>query len=198
MPRQLKPYKVDEFTHYKSGWRVDIMLDRNDRTFFAVVQGKRVGAADAAECTKLAKALCDELCILDWHKYIIVNLRSGTRFEFREQRLDDEPVIGLDFETVTLASKPGTPGEWIKLDTRFPNGIESVRDHWGGNPGDKSATQVVIDYTPEAEAALKSMQQAIIVLKKKLSDFLQHKDLPARLASCAAQMLITDGKRGKA
>lgn len=200
MPRQLKPYKVDEFTHQKSGWRVDVMLDRQDKTFFAIVQGKRVGATDAAECTKLAKALCDELCVLDWRKYIIVDLTSK-RLGYNggaDHRLDDDPVIGLEFEVVTLAPKPGKPGAWVRLDHTWRDGTECVRDHWGGNPGDKGETRVVIDHTPEAEAALESMQQAIVALKKKLSDFLQHKDLPARLASCAAQMLITDGKRGKA
>lgn len=48
MPRSLKPQKVDTYVDHKRRVEIDLMLDRNENTFFAEVQLEKIEADSCA------------------------------------------------------------------------------------------------------------------------------------------------------
>ena len=70
MPRTLKPQKIDEILDPKTNMRLAIMLDRNDNTFFAEMNGQEVRDPTANGCKSKAWALLKAMTQLTFRKVV--------------------------------------------------------------------------------------------------------------------------------
>lgn len=104
MSRTLKPMKVDVFQDYKKRITVEIMLDRNTKTFFAEFNGKKFEAPDAAGVERQVKDAVDSSTPIAWVRVIQLSCddreetASGwTRYGNRRKNGGHECELKFDF-----------------------------------------------------------------------------------------------------
>lgn len=121
MARQLKPLKVDEVYSPKFRVRVEIMLDRNTKTFYAEYKGQKVTGGVCFDVKNETAKLIERLSTLHWRKVISLTSMQET---FRT----DFTYVGVKAKRFEIAENPNRPGHWLRRDFEPEEDREFVED----------------------------------------------------------------------
>jgi hypothetical protein len=198
MPRKLKPYKVDEVLNPKTGIKVDIMLDRNDKVFFGMVGPTRIEAPTAEECEKAVRKALRDYTGLEWQSFIIVDSEGGESHWRTSGHETRNANVSLRFHRLYGAKT--VDGTWVQkpFEEDAPGGsyhfdAEHYMRRWWR--GDDEST---IPYTDEAWATLNTMRDRIEGIAEFLKELIGRKDFAALLNNPKSDLLLGSGqKRGK-
>jgi len=130
MVRQLKPYKVDTVVHNESGLKADVMLDRNDNTFFAKLMGDTYEDETAAGVKgKLWEAM-GAWEPPKWRQIILVEFEGN---EYSGWRHDDYPngcELRFSFDRREVSTKASGTEMYRPFLPRGPKFGEEEPNDW--------------------------------------------------------------------
>lgn len=208
-PKKLKPYVVDRVDDYSTKTKVDILLDREAKDFFAVIGLEEVRAPTAKECAKLARAELYRQRQFSWKK--MIEVRTGQRYSHHETDDSRDADLMLSFERFeqtqkadgTLLERPyRSPAEDAKetaaregFDPAKPFEAVRVSGPLGTNEklrGDDVSTShrtgSLLPYSDEAWTTLLRLKKTINEVRKKLEELLSQKNIEANLAKALLTM----------
>ena len=194
MARKLKPYKVDQVHNEKTRITVEIMLDRETNTFFAMIGATKIEKDTAKECRDAVWVMLRDYTGLEWSSYIIIE----------HDYWDGRASVGLHEQTrgeVTLAfhrlhGAKISDKRWTSVP--FEEDLPSKTYHFGQDHymhgWDRSDDECVIPYSEEAWATLNLMIAKINELSNWLGKFTKRDDLIKLLSNPIGIPLLEDGK----
>jgi hypothetical protein len=181
MSRSLKPLKIEEVWDHKTGLHTDLLLDRNNKVFYGMVNAERVEAPTAVDCKKLLLEKLKPLN-LEWIREIRIDTEKGHYY----QDGSTSAHMKLSFSRHEYAISPtGAELErefWTEED-------EAHKDDdywtWKGKRDRREAgtdiknngkffkyTGVKIPYSEAAWASLLAIRGAIVAAHEKLNELL--------------------------
>lgn len=188
MPRKLKPYLISEVTDKESGHKIQVMLDRNDKKFFADVLGTHIEDPTAEGCQQRAMAHIKTKTDLVWHK--IIEVRSCGYYT---------KGVELTYEVHEFAEKVSkqsgqsfnyTKRQLIHHCNKTDPITYSYQDFCKPQHVPESGI-FVFPWSEEMEAALKDTQARIKELREKLKQILGQKDAAEHLSKIGWDLLTT-------
>ena len=196
MPRVLKPVKVDSVHHDRLGVRVDIMLDRNNNTFFAEYTTITVRAKSADECKREAWKLIESQAVLEFRKIIQINrLQPFCR--------DGSAFVGMEFSRHDIAPSSGYPNHWVERHwveegEEMPKDWKIwISDYSGCKPGStepgfnrqtNTAHACCVPYSKEAWIALEALEANIRRACAQLDEMMKDPEFNSKLQLIAAKL----------
>lgn len=198
MARALKPLKVDSVHSDKAKATVEVFLDRNENTFFATVQGKKLTAPTVEEVKKKTREMLTAWKPLEWKQVIQLrvddwDLHSGQGGYVPERRAH----LSFRFERKEIAESFSGAG-W--LERPFP---EDKGEHaearveadplYYSQTCRKDELEDQIPYSDEAWAVLMGLIDATEKAKEKLKAMFDPKTQGRLLLQLAGQPLLGAG-----
>lgn len=224
MARQLKPQKVDYVGDSKTGQHVDIMLDRNENTFFAKVGDERVTDNTANGCKEKARKLLQTLRDFDWKPYIWVQppeeKERGSYWGGGRNAVSKmETKLVFQFWRAEIAQRPD--GNWVERQFLDENGLadddsrdlaeqhlkdraesnrsdrtsgDDIHNHWPQH--EKTYGTIKLPYNPAIWAALMAVKDRIEQARTQLDDIVKSDQFENRLLLVAKNLkLLPEGKK---
>ena len=188
MPRKLKPYLVSHVKDATTGNTFDIMLDREDKVFFAHVLGERIEAATAEDCEKLALEHIKTTTKMEWKKIIQVNTPSRHSSEIQlsfdvheiAKKVLSDTSVRCNHTKRTLRPTPGPTA----ADTHY------YQDFYAPETRPEAGI-FVFSWSEELEAALKDIQRHIKETRKAIEQALSQKNAAEHLSKIGWGILTT-------
>ncbi len=192
MARKLKPYKVDQVVNQTTGIKVDIMLDREDKTFFGMVGESRIGAQTAKECMGKVRELLKDFTGMVWEPYIVVSSSGGSSHHTYDGHQSENASVQLVFHRLLGAET--VEKTWVQLpfEEDAPGGSYHFGpDHyterwWRG----KDTSVAIIPYTEEAWSTLGMMRDRINDIAAFLEKLVGRKDFEKLLNNPKGNLLL--------
>lgn len=194
MSRALKPLKVDTVYDTERRARVDVFLDRNDKTFFAEVQLEKVKAPTAEAVIKLVREKLKEWQPPEWKAVIQLEVSSPHHFGHGGRIEPQAAGLSFSFERKEIAQAMN--GNWIErpftadvtnkweIERRAEDPlheVQSCRD-------DELEQQ--IPYSEAAWATLTGLVAATIKAREKLEELFDPKDGGKKLLAMTGVLLL--------
>jgi hypothetical protein len=192
MARRLKPQKVDEVRDDTLGLSADIMLNRNDLTFFAKLGDEEVTGASAKEVKNEMYARLRLLSSLEWKGVIEVNLGRSDGLEVTAKRYwyavnARNEVIAAEWRDSTdeLRLKHGHRMYWDHARMgRFEPPMKARPQYHGD-----SARANYLPYSEDLWTGIAAVQTQIKALRAHLEDLIMTPDGASELQRIGADQL---------
>jgi hypothetical protein len=189
MPRKLKPYPVSEVTDRETGHTFQIMLDREDKTFFANVLGLRIEAGTAKECERLTLEKIKDETKMEWRKILRVrtggNYTKGMEMEYSvheiAKRTSTRERCWAYVERTLVPSFHDRPEAYAYQD--FPGDVKSHPE----------SGEFILPWSEAVEAGLMDIRIRIKETQAKLKQILEREDAAEKLAKSGWSLLTMRG-----
>lgn len=179
MSRTLKPYKVDK-VRLPDNTEVVLYLDRNSQKFFVEVVGQKVTADTIDACKHAAVNTWRAGQILDWRKFVVVNLGSsyGRRCE-----------VYFSYEVIELAKS--SEGRWLECHRNGSGEIIGTHARSGVTPDSVSLHThlVLLAWSESLEQACAALRERVGALSRQLNELVRRSDAEQMLAGWVQKML---------
>lgn len=207
MTRALKPQKADEFHHERLGVRVDLMFDRNQKDFYAVVVNEALRAPSIVELRKLVRIAVEKNAELRWYQIIVVWLPTDTwgatsdrgfaRCSFKHERY--EVADRADGQRVQRPFRENgvKPDNGIHRGNENNPDLDLVEKFYGGgreharNLGNQKPHVFELPYSDEVWGVLERMAGSLRKAATDLDNLLRSSDLEMQLKNLATRASTT-------
>ena len=196
MTRMLKPKPVATVRDGKLDAEIEIMLDRNDLTFFFEVGGEREKFADADAAKRAAREALKRVGSLEWEPVIMVNhdvQRGGWCPGHRdgERRLPREAKMEISFKR---CERTRVDGKWRLVRPHVEDvdaGDDRVAERRAANHGERYVDhgQEVLPYSEAAWHALHAIVGSLHEANDKLAQLLASPDAATLLSAYSRKLL---------
>lgn len=194
MSRSLKPLKVEDFWDSKTRGRVELMLNRDDKVFFAVIEHEKIEAPSINELRAKVKEALSKLTQVEWSRVIELSVsRRGGGWGNSEHIDRHQAELGVTFMRFEVGKTAGG----INLKRPFP---EDEHEHWredlAANPLMHSSSDYDhesnerIPYSEAAWTALNGVKAAVEAAYAKLEPLFDAKDKGAKLLALTDVRLL--------
>jgi hypothetical protein len=199
MSRLLKPQLAEKWKHDKHGSVVDLMLDRNDHTFFCVFQGKRLTQPSLDQLRREICKAVESSFDLTWIPMITVT--RLTPFH----RNHDSVFVGFELNRDWIAKRQDSKwliAQWTSLNgetdhrTEFARELYIGRDNmsdfslpYKGHSSVTSYDSYYIPYTDDIWEAMQLIKQRIQDIRDQLHRLLTTEEGIKFLMTFATRML---------
>lgn len=199
MPRKLKPHQVGEYRHPKYDIVVPILLDREQKTFFATFGAERFEKKSYDDVYRAVREHLATAFDIQWKPMLAVESNVTGVGNFRGY----EAEVGLTVQRFWVADKPKTNGKhrcdklelaWDRLDEHgherpkdpedrfYRPAIEVARDH-------REYPHIAeLPYSEEKWRALCAIRERIEQAREQLRALLHAKDLGGLLEDIARRL----------
>lgn len=194
MSRSLKPLKVEHFHDQKTRCSADLMLNRDDKVFFAVVEHEKIEAPSINELREKVKKAFSEMAQVQWTRVIELNVSKDKGWNRQSGHIEEHEVeLSVSFQRFEVGKTAA--GIYLKRPLR-----EDEHEMWlsdlDANPllhstsdwDHKAASR--IPYTEATWAALEGVKEAIEAAHAKLEPLFDPKDKGQKLLALTGMRLL--------
>lgn len=196
MSRSLKPSKAEHYFDSKTRQAIDLMLDRNENTFFAVVQHEKLTAPAIHELRQKVKAALAKLAPVKWERVLELSVSQGHRGGYgnSEHIESHEAELSVEFKRFEI----GKTSTGVNLKRPFPEDEHEMwrKDIESVNPLMHSSTDYDVEnahripYTDAVWTALTGVKDTLEAAYKKLEPLFDPKDRGQKLLALTGVKLL--------
>jgi hypothetical protein len=176
MTRKLKPYKIERVTNQKTGIGVDIMLDREDQTFFGMVGPTRIEGETAAGCKRLVRKALKDFTGLQWGAFIVIDHAGGDAHEWHSKHKAEAAHVELRYHRLLGART--IEGTWVErpFEEDTPGGYHFGQDRYVNRWHRDDESGSILPYTEAAWGTLCMMRSRIEEIATYLENLTKRDD----------------------
>lgn len=195
MSRSLKPMHVEDLFDQKTRNRVELMLDRNDKVFFAVVEHERISAPSIEALRTKVKEALSKLTQVEWSRVIELSVsgQDGGGYGSSDRIENHSAEINVTFKRFEV----GTTTRGINLKRPF---LEDEHEHWREDLVSDPLMHTSEDYDRKNKqrlpysdavwAALQGVKAAVEAAYAKLEPLFDSKDRGQKLLAMTGLLLL--------